>query len=314
MANPIAVSVIIPVRNSEKYLSSCLFSVVSQDFSLPYEVLIINNGSTDNSREIIEKYAKKYKFVRQIITDGLSVGFARKRGIDEARGQYICFLDSDDMYKLSFLKNMYETITQNEADIINCSYVKIKANGRISRNILARKQVLNRIQGVRTLLRDFNIRGYMPMKMYRADLIKNTKLPVSSRLIMFEDFLINFALYCKANKSVTITEPLYFYRRTNESATTNLSSNRTDLHLKCFAAVRYLAEQTGDKLIIEEFFKRGFRYWLSIFADVLLSIKVNERSFFIELHRAEKIKRIILSRKAFPIQGMPWEHLISEIR
>jgi glycosyltransferase involved in cell wall biosynthesis len=314
MANPIAVSVIIPVRNSEKYLSSCLFSVVSQDFSLPYEVLIINNGSTDNSREIIEKYAKKYKFVRQIITDGLSVGFARKRGIDEARGQYICFLDSDDMYKLSFLKKMYETITQNEADIINCSYVKIKANGRISRNILARKQVLNRIQGVRTLLRDFNIRGYMPMKMYRADLIKNTKLPVSSRLIMFEDFLINFALYCKANKSVTITEPLYFYRRTNESATTNLSSNRTDLHLKCFAAVRYLAEQTGDKLIIEEFFKRGFRYWLSIFADVLLSIKVNERSFFIELHRAEKIKRIILSRKAFPIQGMPWEHLISEIR
>jgi len=314
MANPIAVSVIIPVRNSEKYLSSCLFSVVSQDFSLPYEVLIINNGSTDNSREIIEKYAKKYKFVRQIITDGLSVGFARKRGIDEARGQYICFLDSDDMYKLSFLKNMYETITQNEADIINCSYVKIKANGRISRNILARKRVLNRIQGVRTLLRDFNIRGYMPMKMYRADLIKNTKLPVSSRLIMFEDFLINFALYCKANKSVTITEPLYFYRRTNESATTNLSSNRTDLHLKCFAAVRYLAEQTGDKLIIEEFFKRGFRYWLSIFADVLLSIKVNERSFFIELHRAEKIKRIILSRKAFPIQGMPWEHLISEIR
>jgi glycosyltransferase involved in cell wall biosynthesis len=314
MANPIAVSVIIPVRNSEKYLSSCLFSVVSQDFSLPYEVLIINNGSTDNSREIIEKYAKKYKFVRQIITDGLSVGFARKRGIDEARGQYICFLDSDDMYKLSFLKKMYETITQNEADIINCSYVKIKANGRISRNILARKRVLNRIQGVRTLLRDFNIRGYMPMKMYRADLIKNTKLPVSSRLIMFEDFLINFALYCKANKSVTITEPLYFYRRTNESATTNLSSNRTDLHLKCFAAVRYLAEQTGDKLIIEEFFKRGFRYWLSIFADVLLSIKVNERSFFIELHRAEKIKRIILSRKAFPIQGMPWEHLISEIR
>lgn len=314
MANPIAVSVIIPVRNSEKYLSSCLFSIVSQDFSLPYEVLIINNGSTDNSREIIEKYAKKYKFVRQIITDGLSVGFARKRGIDEARGQYICFLDSDDMYKLSFLKKMYETITQNEADIINCSYVKIKANGRISRNILARKRVLNRIQGVRTLLRDFNIRGYMPMKMYRADLIKNTKLPVSSRLIMFEDFLINFALYCKANKSVTITEPLYFYRRTNESATTNLSSNRTDLHLKCFAAVRYLAEQTGDKLIIEEFFKRGFRYWLSIFADVLLSIKVNERSFFIELHRAEKIKRIILSRKAFPIQGMPWEHLISEIR
>lgn len=314
MTNPIAVSVIIPVRNSEKYLSSCLFSVVSQDFSLPYEVIIINNGSTDNSREIIEKCTKKYKFVRQIITDGLSVGFARKRGIDEARGQYLCFLDSDDMYKLSFIKKMYETITQNGADIINCSYVKIKPNGRISRNVLARRRILNRVQGVRTLLRDLNIRGYMPMKMYRTDLIKNTKLPVSSKLIMFEDFLINFSLFVKAEKSVTITEPLYFYRRTNESTTTNLSSNRTDLHLKCFAAVRYLAEQTGDKSIIAEFHKRGFRYWLSIFADVFISRKVNEKPFLLELHRAEKIKRIILSRKPLPVRGALWEQLISEIK
>ncbi len=314
MTNPIAVSVIIPVRNSEKYLSSCLFSVVSQDFSLPYEVIIINNGSTDNSREIIEKCTKKYKFVRQIITDGLSVGFARKRGIDEARGQYLCFLDSDDMYKLSFIKKMYETITQNGADIINCSYVKIKPNGRISRNVLARRRILNRVQGVRTLLRDLNIRGYMPMKMYRTDLIKNTKLPVSSKLIMFEDFLINFSLFVKAEKSVTITEPLYFYRRTNESTTTNLSSNRTDLHLKCFAAVRYLAEQTGDKSIIDEFHKRGFRYWLSIFADVFISRKVNEKPFLLELHRAEKIKRIILSRKPLPVRGALWEQLISEIK
>lgn len=314
MTNPIAVSVIIPVRNSEKYLSSCLFSVVSQDFSLPYEVIIINNGSTDNSREIIEKCTKKYKFVRQIITDGLSVGFARKRGIDEARGQYLCFLDSDDVYKLSFIKKMYETITQNGADIINCSYVKIKPNGRISRNVLARRRILNRVQGVRTLLRDLNIRGYMPMKMYRTDLIKNTKLPVSSKLIMFEDFLINFSLFVKAEKSVTITEPLYFYRRTNESTTTNLSSNRTDLHLKCFAAVRYLAEQTGDKSIIDEFHKRGFRYWLSIFADVFISRKVNEKPFLLELHRAEKIKRIILSRKPLPVRGALWEQLISEIK
>lgn len=314
MNSQIEVSIIIPVRNSEKFLSPCLFSAVSQDFSLPYEVIIINNGSTDNSREIVGKYTKKHKNVRHIVTDGLSVGFARKRGIEEAKGKYICFLDSDDMYKLSFVKKMYEKITQNDADIVNCSFVKINPNGRISRNVLAKKKTLNRIQGVRSLLRDFNIRGYMPMKMYRSELIKNTKLPVSSKLIMFEDFLINFALYAKANKSITLTEPLYFYRRTNESATTNLSSDRTDLHLKCFAAVRYLAEQTGDELIIKEFFRRGFRYWLSIFADVFFSVKVNEKPFLLELHRAEKIKRVILNKKVFPIQGMPWEQLISEIQ
>lgn len=314
MTAPIEVSIIIPVRNSEKYLSSCLFSAVSQDFSLPYEIIVINNGSTDNSREIIEKYAKRYKYVRHVITEGLSVGFARQRGIDEAKGKYVCFLDSDDMYKLSFIKVMYETITKHDADIVNCSYVKINPSGRISRNILAKKRIYNRLGGVKSLLRDFNIRGYMPMKMYRASLIKNVKLPVSSKLIMFEDFLINFALYSHANKNVTLTEPLYFYRRTNESATTNLSHNRTDLHLKCFAAVRYLAEQTKDPEICKAFFRRRFRYWLSVFADVFLSMKVNASPFLIELHRSEKTKRLIMSDQPLPIQGMPWEDLINEIK
>jgi glycosyltransferase involved in cell wall biosynthesis len=314
MANQIEISVIIPVRNSEKHLSSCLFSAVSQDFAKPYEVIIINNGSTDNSKDIIEKYSKRYKNIRHIITEGLSVGFARKRGVDEARGKYICFLDSDDMYKLSFLRIMYDTIVLHSADIVNCSYVKIKPNGRITRNILARQRVLDRQGGVKSLLRDFNIRGYMPMKMYRADLIKETKLPISTKLIMFEDFLINFALYAKAKKSITITEPLYFYRRTDESATTNLSSNRTDLHLKCFAAVRYLVENTNDPVIIKEFFKRRFRYWLSIFADVFLSRIVNARPFIAELRQAEKTKRLIMSDKPLPIQGMPWEDLIKEIQ
>lgn len=314
MPNQIEVSVIIPVRNSEKFLASCLFSAVSQEFSLPFEIIVINNGSTDNSREIIEKFAKQHKNVRHIITEGLSVGFARQRGIEEAKGKYICFLDSDDMYKLSFLNVMHKTITFHDADIVNCSYVKIKPNGRISRNTLARKRVFDRIGGVTALLRDLNIRGYMPMKMYKASLIKNLKLPVSSKLIMFEDFLINFAIYIKADKTVTLKDPLYFYRRTDESATTNLANDRTDLHLKCFAAVRFIADQSQDPRIVKAFRQRNFRYWLSVFADVFLSWKVNSRPFLVELHQAEKTKRLITSRKPLPIQGMPWEDLINEIK
>lgn len=314
MNQAIEVSIIIPVHNSEKFLSLCLFSAVSQDFPLPYEIIVINNGSTDNSREIIDKYAARYDNIRHIITEGLSVGFARKRGIEEAKGKYICFLDSDDMYKLSFLQVMHDALTKSDADIVNCSYVKITPAGRITRNILAANRVYNHLESVKSLLKDFVVRGYMPMKMYRAELLKGNKLPVSHKLLMYEDFLINFAIYAKAKKTVTLAEPLYFYRRTNESATTNLSRNRTDLHLKCFAAIRYLAEQTGDKQIVQAFQKRQFRYWLSIFADVFMSIKVNAHSFFVELHKAEKMKRLILSSKNLPIKDMPWEELIDEIK
>ncbi|MFA5481727.1 MAG: hypothetical protein WC282_05050, partial [Bacilli bacterium] len=121
-------------------------------------------------------------------------------------------------------------------------------------------------------------------------------------------------LYAAARKTVTITDPLYFYRKTNESATSNLANNRISLHLKCFAAVRYLAEQTNNPLIIRAFFRRRFRYWLSIFADVFMSRHVNPRPFLIELHNAEKIKRIIMSNKPLPIVGQPWEELIAEIK
>lgn len=314
MDQAIEVSIIIPVRNSEKYLSLCLFSAVSQDFSLPYEIIVINNGSTDNSREIIDKYAARYSNIRHIITESLSVGFARKRGIEEAKGKYICFLDSDDMYKLSFVQVMYDALQRNDADIVNCSYVKITPTGRISRNILAANRVYNHLSGVNSLLKDFVIRGYMPMKMYRAKLLKENKLPISHKLLMYEDFLINFAIYTKAQKTISLAEPLYFYRRTNESATTTLSRNRTDLHLKCFAAIRYLAEQTGDKQISQAFRKRKLRYWLSIFADVFMSIKVNAHPFLIELHHAEKTRRLIMTSKILPVKDMPWEDLIDEIK
>ncbi|MFA5481065.1 MAG: glycosyltransferase family A protein, partial [Bacilli bacterium] len=243
MNTNIEVSIIVPVRNSEKYLSDCLFSALLQDFDYPFEVIVINNGSNDHSEQIIRHFSLRHKNLRHIITKDLSVGFARKRGVEEAKGKYICFLDSDDMYKLSFVRRMHEAITTTNVDIVNCSYVKIMPSGRISRNILAKKRTYDQVGGVSALLRDFNIRGYMPMKMYRSELIKNTHLPVSSKLIMFEDFLMNFSLYAAARKTITITDPLYFYRKTNESATSNLANNRISLHLKCFAAVRYLAEQ-----------------------------------------------------------------------
>lgn len=314
MSTPIEVSVIIPVRNSEKYLSACLFSALSQDFDLPYEVIVINNGSSDGSRDIIGEFARKHANLRHIETEGLSVGYARQRGVFEAVGKYICFLDSDDMYKLSFIKRMHEAITKANADIVNCSYMQIKPSGRICPNLLARKKVYDNIGGVEALLKDFNIRGYMPMKMYRAALIKGIKLPISSKLIMFEDFLINFALYAKAEKTIAITNALYFYRRTNESTTATLAHNRTELHLKCFAAVRYLAERSDNPEVIKAFFHRSFRYWLSVFVDVSLSPSANAGPFFAKLHRAEKLKRIIMSPKPMPIVGMPWGDLIEEIK
>ena len=110
-------SVIIPVYNTEKYLERCLESVLNQNFK-NYEIIIINDGSTDGSKKIIEKYLKKHKniiYIENKSNKGLSN--ARNNGVLESNGEYLLFLDSDDYYNEGFLKKLNVNIKDN-VDVI----------------------------------------------------------------------------------------------------------------------------------------------------------------------------------------------------
>ncbi len=113
----INISVIIPVYNVEKYLEKCLDSVLQQDYE-DYEIVVVNDGSTDSCGQILEEYAKKYSKIHLVTQENKGLGGARNTGIDNSKGKYLLFLDSDDSIKPGTLATLYKEASENPVDIV----------------------------------------------------------------------------------------------------------------------------------------------------------------------------------------------------
>jgi UDP-glucose:(glucosyl)LPS beta-1,3-glucosyltransferase len=121
------VSVIIPVYNSEAYICKTVESVLQQTYS-NYQVLIVNDGSTDNTVDVITKKFGNSLSIKVITTPNGGVSKARNIGIEYAEGEYLCFLDSDDKLEPTFLETLVEQINKNKVDVQLCGYYKHYAN------------------------------------------------------------------------------------------------------------------------------------------------------------------------------------------
>ena len=121
------VSVIIPVYNIEEYLSQCLDTVLNQTLK-EIEIICVDDGSTDNSLDILINYAKRDKRMTILKQENLHSGVARNAGISVAKGNYLSFLDSDDFFELDMLEKMYNKIFEKNSDIIICRCKSIDLN------------------------------------------------------------------------------------------------------------------------------------------------------------------------------------------
>ena len=117
----VIISVIVTIHNAEKYLRECLNSVISQTFS-NIEILCMDGGSTDSSPQILKEYAEKDDRIRIINDSNTSYGHKVNRGIEEAKGEYVSVLESDDMYELFMLEKLYQIAEQYKTDFVNADY------------------------------------------------------------------------------------------------------------------------------------------------------------------------------------------------
>lgn len=129
------VSVIIPVFNSESYLEKCVDSILSQTL-IDIEVILIDDGSTDDSLQIIKQYVKKYSNVKYKSKKNEGQAIARNLGIEMATGEFICFVDSDDYIDNTMLEKLYENALKNNSDIVVCDYVEEYGNKQIEKKSL----------------------------------------------------------------------------------------------------------------------------------------------------------------------------------
>ena len=123
MSNP-TVSVIIPVYNAQEGIRQCIDSLLNQSFT-DFEIILINDGSTDNSLEVIKEYADANDFIRVIDKENEGVAKTRNKGIQLAKGKYVVFIDNDDFVDSDYLERFYNEIDQVQLDIVLGGYKRV---------------------------------------------------------------------------------------------------------------------------------------------------------------------------------------------
>ena len=125
------ISVIVPAYNAEEYIERCLKSLLGQDFSKSYEIIVINDGSTDDTLGIVEETAKDHENVRVFSQENGGISAARNTGLAKVRGKYVLFTDSDDFVERRYLSALYEAAERSGADITCCNYRNINADNTV---------------------------------------------------------------------------------------------------------------------------------------------------------------------------------------
>ncbi|WP_458406204.1 glycosyltransferase family 2 protein [Methanobrevibacter sp.] len=211
----IKVSVIIPVYNTQNYLEECVDSVLNQTLT-DIEVICVNDGSTDSSRDILENYARKDNRVKVINQENIGLGASRNVGMKFARGEYVSFLDSDDYLQLDALEILYNKAKHEDLDMIifkllNFNYKTLKQ----SRSPYFDMQFLSDIVGNEVFNwetvknRVFDISVTATSKLFKRELISDIMFPEG---LIFEDNLFFTKAFFKA-KRVYFYQEYFYYRR-----------------------------------------------------------------------------------------------------
>ncbi len=215
------VSIIIPIYNCGIYLKECLESVAGQSHQ-EFEALMINNGSTDDSKEICMEFAKKDPrfFYLELEKNSGGAGEPRNLGLKEAKGEFICFLDGDDRFCKDSLKILLSKILESQADVVIASYHNFSRQSLLGTDtILVERTLLGEKE-----VRDYFVRtypngeaGYLWNKIYRGSIIRENEISFPS-LKRLEDGFFNVDFFSYAKKVLTIPEVTYEYRLNDQVA------------------------------------------------------------------------------------------------
>lgn len=218
------ISVIIPVYNVEEYLGKCLDSIIMQSYR-NFEVILINDGSSDNSLKICEKYADKDKRIVLVNQNNSGVSKARNVGLLKAKGKYITFIDSDDTVDSRYLEILYRNLKSTKADISMCTW-NCKEN--IVYNDRHNLKCWSRQQTFLNMFKTKKIDGSVCSKLYRRECVEN--LFFDENLKIGEDQLFAIKAIEKASKVVFQEIPLYtYFIRTTSAMNSKLDSRYWDV-------------------------------------------------------------------------------------
>ncbi|WNF35303.1 glycosyltransferase [Bacillaceae bacterium IKA-2] len=221
-------SIIVPVYNTEEYLSDCIESILLQSF-MDYEIILINDGSSDKSGEICKQYAKKDSRIKVFHKSNEGPSAARNLGIKLASGEFLGFVDSDDTINVQMYEKLYNLAKEKNAEISICGYSEIYfPSGKIDNfttplnNIVYLKGKEIREEFEHSLSANTYL-GYNSLcnKIYNRKYLLRNSLIINENIKIAEDQCFNISAILKAKIICAINEPLYNYRRINSKSIMN---------------------------------------------------------------------------------------------
>lgn len=286
----IKISVIVPVYNTEKYLKKCIDSILNQSFK-EFEIIIVNDGSTDRSADILEEYKTKYDNIVVINKKNEGQGVARNKALEICRGEYIAFVDSDDYIESNMLQSMYTKNLKNDLDIVVCNYKFVDINGNRIRDdniVLNDNEIINKMECIKRFLVTNTIEGFSCNKLFKKKLFddKNIRYPESMK---YEDIPTIATLLANANRIGFINEEFYnYFLRENSTVNTKTMKNTVDYVKAYFMVGEILKRNFKDR------FQNEYDYFYSsrIVNIVYEFLKINSNKEENELFAKDMIKYI----------------------
>lgn len=284
------ISVIIPVYNAVQYLQECLLSISQQTFG-DFEILAINDGSTDGSLEILQKYQQNEPRLKVFSQENKGVSAARNLGIEKAQDEYITFVDADDWLHPETLERYTKIVDKENAEIIISQFLTEKSSENqveLSFENLDRKKI-EKIIFPKFIETD--IYNSVCNKLYKAELIKktNAKFPIGIKIA--EDAQFNYQVFSQSQKISEINFKSYFYREVEGSATRNVVRNdylQSNVAIFNYNYQEYFGQALSETEILDLKKKRFFK---SIIA--LIYIYFHPKNQFSFMQRFSKIKEVV---------------------
>ena len=244
------ISVIVPIYNSEKYLKKCVDSILNQTLE-DIEIILINDGSKDNSHSICLEYQEKYKEkIKYINNINIGCSATRNLGIKQASAEYITFVDSDDYIEKDMYKDMYNMIIEDKSDLV-ITGIKYNQNGKI-----LKKKLVKKIKNIKDIFSEKTLINYVCAKIFKKSIIEKENIEFIVNSHYQEDMVFSF-MYCLNVKKISFLNKLnYNYILHDTNSVFNLKK-RQEVFISYDYLYRYLKNKNVDK--------RVFRYLYKLF-------------------------------------------------
>lgn len=300
----VTVSVVVPVYNTGKFLKRCIDSIMTQTYQ-QFEVILINDGSTDDSLSVCKEIVEKYPIIQLIDKINEGVSTARNVGIELAKGKYICFIDSDDYLSNNYLEELVLTIEKSKSDVVVCGYYKENHNHKLTKMVSNYKLDISREKAMEQLYINNSFSALPWNKLYNLNLIKEYNLKFNVELRMTQDLVFNTEYFKICKKIEYISKPLYYYMFNDDSVcrrikTSGKFNEKNLITLKAHKITEDLLKDESD-FVKNAFNCRFVCTYLRLLVNMCYSSTLNKKILLDIKQNVRKRLKIFLKYKNYGI-------------